>query len=126
MDIRVKESVDSLDGKFHNMEINNAVETRDKQKTNLVRHQEIKIVESKCELCSQKGKCISSYVEVFVRNLTICEFCYRKILFTGIANIKPDDLGWEIVMCNTCKEKRLKSANEIRYCNCTDQQSMST
>lgn len=83
----------------------------------------IYLSESKCAACYQTGLCITCSVNVKkfdeIRELTICGFCFREILFSGVSNILPDDFNWELVICGVCKRKRLKSPDEDVYCNCT-------
>ena len=66
---------------------------------------------SKCQICAQEGNCI---IDICV----ICEFCLRKVIFTGVSNIKPIDRNLYYIACPKCGKKRLKKLDETRFCNC--------
>jgi hypothetical protein len=88
-----------------------------KEKQSVLNIEKLQIVEDKCAICKQNGNCISLNTGIS-KNIVICEYCYRKILFSGISNIKYSDLGWKVAFCDSCKTGRLKSDNEVRFCNC--------
>ena len=75
------------------------------------------IVKDKCILCSQITECVSLPISKNIIDIRMCEFCYRKVLFTGIGNITPDLFDWKVVMCR-CGQKRLKGDDNTRFCNC--------
>lgn len=77
----------------------------------------VQITINTCGICKQNGICISLIIDPS-KILSICEFCYRKVLFIGINNISPSIMGWKLIDCDLCKIKRLKSDNESRFCNC--------